>query len=306
MSQVRVHNFSISLDGFGTGDGLTFDAPFGHAGERLHEWMFATRFWHSMTGDSGGTTGVDHSFAARHSLGIGAEIMGRGKFGPQKGPWKDLDWQGWWGDTPPFHTPVFVLTHHVRPTFSLSDTRVKANPQMKLTVEQDNNEEELATVVLKIPAGFKLPTDAAVPNNDQLGSGTINIHGGPGCRPGAPQDADAPITAPATINERDRTDEQQDLGVYAVWLLDISGVTNVPLVITGSRAAGWTLTGEIAPNDNTCPPFSFEVNINSQSASGVPIIKNPGVAGKKVFKATFTSADSPASVTIRQPIRIKP
>lgn len=90
MSQVRVHNFSISLDGFGTGDGITFDAPFGHAGERLHEWMFATRFWRSMVGDAGGTAGVDNSFAERHGLGIGAEIMGRGKFGVQTGPWTDV------------------------------------------------------------------------------------------------------------------------------------------------------------------------------------------------------------------------
>ena len=118
MSQVRVHNFSISLDGFGTGDGVTFEAPFGHAGERLHEWMFTTRFWRSMVGEAGGTSGVDHSFADRHGLGIGAEIMGRGKFGPQTGPWTDVgtddEWRGWWGPNPPFHTPVFVLTHHPR------------------------------------------------------------------------------------------------------------------------------------------------------------------------------------------------
>lgn len=123
MSQVRVHNFSISLDGFGTGDGLTFDAPFGHAGERLHEWMFATRFWHSMVGEAGGTAGVDHSFAVRHGPGIGAEIMGRGKFGPQTGPWNDVgaddEWRGWWGPNPPFHTPTFVLTHHPRPSIQM-------------------------------------------------------------------------------------------------------------------------------------------------------------------------------------------
>src|SRR5947208_16273418 len=83
MSQVRVHNFSISLDGFGTGDGISFDAPFGHAGERLHEWMFATRFWRSRVGDTGGTAGVDHSFAGWLEVGFGAEILGRGKFGPQ-------------------------------------------------------------------------------------------------------------------------------------------------------------------------------------------------------------------------------
>src|SRR5438034_58779 len=108
MSEVRVHNFSISLDGFGTGDGITFDAPFGHAGERLHEWMFATRFWRSMVGDAGGSAGVDHSFAERHGLGFGAEIMGRGKFGVQTGPWTDVgtddEWRGWGGPSPPCPT----------------------------------------------------------------------------------------------------------------------------------------------------------------------------------------------------------
>src|ERR1044071_2522733 len=84
MSQVHVHNFAISLDGFGTGEGLTLEAPFGHAGERLHEWMFATRFWHDMVGEPGGSNGVDHMFAARHEVNIGAEIMGRGKFGPPR------------------------------------------------------------------------------------------------------------------------------------------------------------------------------------------------------------------------------
>jgi len=123
VSQVRVHNFSISLDGFGAGDGLTFGAPMGHAGQRLHEWMLATRFGRSMFGEIGGTTGVDNSFAERHSLGIGAEIMGRGKFGPQVGPWSeigtDAEWRGWWGSNPPFHTPVFVLTHHARPPIAM-------------------------------------------------------------------------------------------------------------------------------------------------------------------------------------------
>ena len=101
MSQVRVHNFSISLDGFGTG--LTFGAPFGHAGHRLHEWCFATRFWRSRVGEAGGTVGVDHSLAERIELGFGAEIMGRGKFGAQTGPWTDVgtddEWRGWWGRT---------------------------------------------------------------------------------------------------------------------------------------------------------------------------------------------------------------
>ena len=190
-------------------------------------------------------------------------------------------------------------------TFDLSDKRIKANPQMTIKVEQEDDEEELATVTLKIPAGFKIPPDAKIPDGDQLGSGTINISAGPGCRPGAPSDdAVAPLTAPATLKERDRTDEQMDAGVYAVWFLDISGVTNVPLIITGSRAVGFTLFGEIAPNDNTCPPFSFELKVNSQSSSGVPILKNPRVAGKKVFKGVFTSADSPDTYVQKTPIKI--
>ena len=119
MTLARVHNLSISLDGFGTGEKIGLDAPFGHAGERLHEWMFATR-----VGDStGGTSGVDYAFAERHNHGIGAEIMGRGKFGPQTGPWSDVgtddEWRGWWGPNPPFHTPVFVLTHHARPSLEM-------------------------------------------------------------------------------------------------------------------------------------------------------------------------------------------
>jgi len=190
-------------------------------------------------------------------------------------------------------------------TFDLSDKRVKANPQMTISVEQEDDEEELATVTLKIPAGFKIPPDAKVPDGDQLGSGTINIMAGPGCRPDSPTDsAAAPLTAPATLEERDRTDEQSDEGLYAVWYLDISGVTQVPLEITGSRAVGFTLVGEIAPNDNTCPPFSFELKVNSQSASGVPILKNPKLPGKKVFKGIFTSADSPATYLQKTPIKI--
>jgi dihydrofolate reductase len=124
VSKVRVHNFSISLDGFGTGEGLGPQAPFGHAGTRLHEWLFATRFGASIVGRSGGTEGVDEAFARRHEPGIGAEIMGRGKFGgPQTGPWTDVgtddEWRGWWGPNPPFHTPVFVLTHHPRPSLEM-------------------------------------------------------------------------------------------------------------------------------------------------------------------------------------------
>ena len=124
MSLVRVHNFAISLDGFGTGEGQSHDAHFGHAGDRLHRWMFATRWW-----GAGGGGGVDDVFVRRTDPGIGAEIMGAGKFG-HPGWHEDPDWKGAWGPNPPFHTPVYVLTHHTRPpiemeggTTSTSSTR---------------------------------------------------------------------------------------------------------------------------------------------------------------------------------------
>ena len=121
MSIVRVHNFSISLDGFGTGEPQSHEAPFGHAGERLHGWMFATRYWREMVGEPGGSRGLDDAFARLHEPGIGAEIMGARKFG-YPGWHEDAEWKGWWGSEPPFHTPVFVLTHFPRPSFSLADT----------------------------------------------------------------------------------------------------------------------------------------------------------------------------------------
>jgi dihydrofolate reductase len=132
MSQlVRVQNFCVSTDGFGAGEGQSLEAPFGHAESRggrvaslpadLASWAFATASWPNRT-EPGGSRGLDDYFTRDFARNIGAEIMGRNKFGPQRGPWQDLDWKGWWGDDPPFHTPVFVLTHHLRPSFTLSDT----------------------------------------------------------------------------------------------------------------------------------------------------------------------------------------
>src|ERR687898_2699208 len=119
MSRVRVHNFSISLDGFATGEGQALDTPFGHAGHRPHEGLLAVGFARrEVLGESGGTEGFDHAMADRHGPGIGAEIMGAGKFGPP-GWHDDPEWKGWWGSNPPFHTPVFVLTHHPRPSIEM-------------------------------------------------------------------------------------------------------------------------------------------------------------------------------------------
>jgi dihydrofolate reductase len=115
MPLARIHNFSISLDGFATGEPQSAEAPFGHAGQRLHEWMFATRFWNPDTGSAG----VDDALAQQHSQGIGAEIMGANKFGPP-GWQDDPEWRGWWGPNPPFHTPAFVLTHRPRPPLEMA------------------------------------------------------------------------------------------------------------------------------------------------------------------------------------------
>ena len=118
MSVARVQFFSISVDGFGTGEGLSLEEPFGHAGDRLHEWMFRTRWWHEMMGEPGGSRGIDDAFVRLHNPGVGAEIMGAGKYGYPG--WHDnADWKGWWGTEPPFHTPVFVLTHQPRPSIEM-------------------------------------------------------------------------------------------------------------------------------------------------------------------------------------------
>lgn len=119
MSLVRVHNLAVSLDGFGTGEGQSLEAPFGHAGHRLMEWALPTRTFARMGFGGPGTVGVDDAFASRSFDGIGVEIMGRNKFGPQRGPWTDEDWRGSWGGNPPFHTPVIVLTHHPRPSLEM-------------------------------------------------------------------------------------------------------------------------------------------------------------------------------------------
>ena len=120
MSLVRVHNFAVSLDGFGTGEGQSLETPFGHAKHRLMEqWFFRTHSFRAMQGQPDGTRGVDDAFASQWGPGIGVEIMGRNKFGHQRGPWEDDEWKGWWGDNPPFHTPVVVLTHHARPAIEM-------------------------------------------------------------------------------------------------------------------------------------------------------------------------------------------
>jgi dihydrofolate reductase len=115
MSKLRVHCFGVSLDGYGAGPRQNREEPLGAGGEALHDWFVPTRTFQGMVGKQGGTTGPDDDFAARGIENLGAWILGRNMFGPVRGPWPDDTWKGWWGPNPPYHVPVFVLTHHARP-----------------------------------------------------------------------------------------------------------------------------------------------------------------------------------------------
>lgn len=121
MSKLRVNSFSVSIDGFGAGPAQDLEHPLGIGGPALHEWVFPTRsFQKAVFGKDAGSTGIDDDFAARGFEGLGAWILGRNMFGPVRGPWPDDSWKGWWGETPPYHVPVFVLTHHPRPSFTMN------------------------------------------------------------------------------------------------------------------------------------------------------------------------------------------
>jgi dihydrofolate reductase len=120
MSKLRVNAFTISADGFGAGPEQTREQPLGRGAEDLHQWFVPTRtFQRNVMRREGGTTGVDDDFAARSFENLGAWIMGRNMFGPVRGPWADYEWKGWWGTNPPYHVPVFVLTHHPRPALEM-------------------------------------------------------------------------------------------------------------------------------------------------------------------------------------------
>jgi len=114
VTRVRVESFTISLDGYGAGPNQSVENPLGVGGEALHEWIVGTRSWRQLHGKPGGASGVDDDFAARGAKQMGAWILGRNMFGPVRGAWPDMNWKGWWGDDPPYHVPVFILSHHAR------------------------------------------------------------------------------------------------------------------------------------------------------------------------------------------------
>ena len=120
MTRVRVESYTISLDGYGAGPHQDLSNPLGVGGPDLHQWLFPTRtLQRALFGNEDGTTGVDDDFAARGFRNVGSWILGRNMFGPIRGPWPDMEWKGWWGENPPYHFPVFVLTHHARPSLEM-------------------------------------------------------------------------------------------------------------------------------------------------------------------------------------------
>ncbi|MGE5523056.1 MAG: dihydrofolate reductase family protein [Rhodospirillaceae bacterium] len=119
MPKLRVLSFAVSIDGYGAGPNQDLENPLGVGGVELMEWFFHTRAWRAMHGQDGGETGIDNGIAERGFAGIGAWIIGRNMFGPVRGPWPDESWRGWWGDEPPYRVPVFVLTHHARPSLKM-------------------------------------------------------------------------------------------------------------------------------------------------------------------------------------------
>ena len=157
MPKLRVHAFSISLDGYGAGPKQDRDDPLGVGGEALHEWVVGTRTFRQMSGKEGGATGADDDFAARGFNNIGAWILGRNMFGPVRGNWPDDTWKGWWGDNPPYHCPVFVLTSH---------------PRSSIAMEGGTT---FYFVTDGIDAALKRATEAAKDRDIRLGGGVATI-----------------------------------------------------------------------------------------------------------------------------------
>ncbi|MGD0142484.1 MAG: dihydrofolate reductase family protein [Rhizomicrobium sp.] len=157
MTRLRVHSFAVSLDGYGAGPDQDLANPMGVGATAMQQWFFETKTFARITGRDGGQTGVDDDFAARGFDNIGAWIMGRNMFGPYRGPWRDEAWKGWWGDNPPFRTPVFVLTNHPRPSFEMEGGTV------------------FHFVADGIHAALKRASDAAGGKDVRLGGGVATI-----------------------------------------------------------------------------------------------------------------------------------
>ena len=157
MARVRVNSFAISIDGYGAGPKQDVENPLGVGGLALHNWVFDTQTFKQVHGETGGTVGPDNDFAARGFAGIGAWILGRNMFGPVRGPWPDESWRGWWGENPPYHTPIFVLTKHPRATLRMAGNT------------------EFHFVTGGIHEALRLATEAAGRKDIRLGGGVSTI-----------------------------------------------------------------------------------------------------------------------------------
>ena len=157
MSRLLVRAFSISVDGYGAGPSQDLEHPLGVGGPEIFDWFFHTRTWQRMHGNDAGETGVDDDIAAQGMAGIGAWILGRNMFGPVRGPWPDDSWKGWWGDEPPYHVPVFVLTHHPRAPLAM-----KGGTEFRFVTEG-------------IDAALEQARDAAAGKDVRVGGGVATI-----------------------------------------------------------------------------------------------------------------------------------
>jgi hypothetical protein len=191
--------------------------------------------------------------------------------------------------------------------FSLGDKKANANTTVRVVLKQETGEEELNTVELRIPPGYNLATDQQLKHNELLAAGSIEIDAGPRCRPGGPPVGSAPVNVPVEVVEHDRTSAQIASGVEAVYFVDLEPVTRVVLEVTGNPNKGWKLAGFVPANENTCPPFTFDVTFRARAAeSDTPIFTNPQFGGSYSFEAKFVGlqnsvSESKQTVTIEGP-----
>lgn len=191
-------------------------------------------------------------------------------------------------------------------TLKVSDKKVKGHPALDIHLEFDSEDEEIGNFIMMFPKGYGVASDAKITDDEEVGSGSVTIEAGPGCHPTAGDiPVTGPVTLPATIFEKARSDEEADAGVHAVWLLDLEPLNRVRLLITGSKKTGWRVEGAPTPSDNTCNPLVVDLTINDQSASGVPLVTNPRTPGIYKVKAQIVSQDSGTVAKFTERIRIK-
>lgn len=190
-------------------------------------------------------------------------------------------------------------------TVELSDTKRLGNPDLSFHLEFAREDEEIGNFIGYIPKGFNIAADEAIADREEIGGGSIRIGAGPTCHPSAPvKDPRPMVPVNATFEERDRTDEEADAGVHAVWFLNLEPLNRVRLLVTGSPTTGWKIEGAPTPSDWTCNPLVVDLTINKTSESGVKIVTNPKKPGPKKFAADIVSQDSPAIAHFDQIITI--